>query len=139
MSNILKNHFAKVVHGKVEFSDVDGWKADVKRHEGKAVFVTVERLFRQRSVLQNKYYWSVIVPYIMDWTGFDKDEAHIALKMKFLSIEKNGILSAKSTADLSTVEFSDYNERIKVWAAEQGVYIPDPNEVTTKGEVYIER
>jgi hypothetical protein len=139
MSKILKNHFAKVVNGKVEFSDVDGWKADVKRHEGKAVFVTVERIFRQRSIPQNSYYFGIVIPCLMEWSGYDKDEMHEALKEKFLRIEKvEGLPSTRSTADLTTIEFMDYIDEIVRWAATQGVDIPEPNEVTVKDNFYTE-
>jgi hypothetical protein len=76
----------------------------------------------------------------MEWSGYDKDEMHQALKEKFLRIEKvEGLPSTRSTADLTTLEFMDYIDEIVRWAATQGVDIPEPSEVTTRGDVYIER
>lgn len=55
---------------------------------------------------------------------------HEALKFKFLRVEKEGIESARSTTDLTTTEFEEYMNQIRIWAlTELDVKIPLPNEV----------
>ena len=54
------------------------------------------------------------------------------MKATFLRVMRGDDLPAttKSTADLSTKEFSDYVDSVKRWASEKlGCYIPDAGEV----------
>jgi len=95
-----------------------------------------------RSLQQNAYYWEVVCDMVMEGlrdAGYDEvqtpDDAHEVMKAKFLKryivnhqtgemIEKDG-----STASLTTIEFSEYIDRVLQWAAEYlGIVIPLPNE-----------
>ena len=54
---------------------------------------------------------------------------HDAIKVKFMPVERVGLIAGKSTAHLTTIEFVDLIERVQRWAAQDlGCYIPDPNE-----------
>lgn len=94
-----------------------------------------------RSLPQNAYYHAIMVPMVKEGlrgAGYDEvktnNDAHEVLKVLFLKREivnkETGQLITTipgSSADLSTVEFKDYMERIAQWAAEfLGVYIPPP-------------
>jgi hypothetical protein len=97
---------------------------------------------RKRSVQQNSYYWSVVVPMVRKGlyeAGFDvirtNDDAHTVLKQVIL---KKDIVSKHTgevftvggtTKDLSVPEFHEYLETVCRWAADYlGIYIPSPNE-----------
>lgn len=99
----------------------------------KRVEVIIRKERSERSLNQNSYYWGVVVQLIADHTGYEPEEAHEALKVKFLSdpkADKHGLLRIRSTTKLSTVEFNDYLNRVVRWAAQElGVYIPDPSHV----------
>ena len=71
------------------------------------------------------------MPSIAEYTGFTNDEAHEALKAKFLTMPGKGSLNRiKSTTGLSTLDFEAYCEAIRRWAAvEYQISIPEPNEV----------
>lgn len=98
--------------------------------------------FKKRTLPQNAYYWSVVVPMVKDGlrdAGYSEvktnEDAHEILKHLFLKKkmvnEKNGdeIIIAGSTADLKTVEFNTFLEEIWQWAAEYlGITVPAPNE-----------
>lgn len=67
-------------------------------------------------------------------TGNDPEDIHEALKMKFLKaypvkLGNDTMPVMPSTIKLNTTEFNNYIEKIRVWAAEQNILIPDPNEV----------
>lgn len=106
---------------------------------GKDVKITVER-GRKRSLNQNSYYFGVVVPAVQDMlieygNDVDTEETHSFLKEhvgKLVSAvtDKRGRRMAivKSSTALSSKEWEEYMERIKRWAAQEGVYIPDPNE-----------
>ncbi len=60
---------------------------------------------KQRSVEENKYYWSQVVGRIAAWNmGNDSDSAHDWIKLTF------GI---KSTATLTTIEFEDLMQNVR--------------------------
>jgi len=88
---------------------------------------------KNRSCQQNRAYFGIVVKMIADHLGYDKEDMHKALAEKFLGVEEveiNGTLYyvGKSTKNLSTVEFNEYTDRIRRWAAEQGFSIHEPNE-----------
>lgn len=94
------------------------------------VQVLVEPKRKSRSLAENNYYWGVVIPIISEWSGFTPEETHLALKEHFLSEfdRAHGLMRMKSTADLSTVDFEKYMSNIRMWAADQGQFIPLPNE-----------
>ena len=97
--------------------------------------VTIERYSPKRSSNLNSYYWAVPVKLISQATGYEPDEVHEILAMKFLpprTLEIGGEVHVvrTKTSKLATVDFQQYIEEIKRWAAQEldGLYIPDPNE-----------
>lgn len=118
--------------GKFIPDDPATFRADFEARAGRRVTVAVAQERKDRTHRQNAYYWAVCVRLIGEWMGEDDAQAvHDALRHKFLSIRytRAGLDVFKSTAALSTVEFSQYVEQVKQWAAEQGVIIPDANQI----------
>lgn len=105
-----------------------------------ALEVIVKRLRANRSVLQNRYYFGVIIAAIAEYTGYTPDETHDVLKAMFIPKKMaicdgngevvNEIVLGGSTRKMNTKEFSDYCDTIKRWAAEElHIAIPDADEV----------
>lgn len=101
------------------------------------VLIRIERLSATRSQQQNRWYWGVIVQLLADHTGYTPDEMHELLKAKFIPkrfavANGNGeiqdeLVIGGSSAKLNTVEFGEFCEAIRQWAAgDLGVVIPDP-------------
>ena len=89
---------------------------------------------RNRSTVQNSYYWFLLTMLELD-TGNDKDDLHEYFKQKYLmnyitSLSFiSGVQYHKSTTKLSTIEMEDYLEKIRVFASrELGCFLPKPNE-----------
>jgi hypothetical protein len=127
-------HPATIVNREVKFLDRAKWLADIASHEGEIVTVSIEKKRENRSMNLNSYYWGVVVRLLSDYTGFDKDEMHEALKYKFLYAKKkvgdDWVEYTKSTTKLTNTEMVEFIESVKRWAAEAfNVYIPDPNEL----------
>ncbi|MFA5168759.1 MAG: hypothetical protein WC530_09550 [Candidatus Omnitrophota bacterium] len=99
--------------------------------EGENVVVTIKRRYKNRTLNQNAYYWGVVLPPIAEHTGHTAEECHEAYKRMFLPprIVEFGKMSFKmpgSSADLSTVEMTEFIEKIRAHAAvEFGMNIPD--------------
>lgn len=120
---------------------------DVVRHNlqsfGKSlrVRVTYETYYRKRSVEQNNVlHW--YIQEIADETGMDAADVKSQMAKKFLvteSKDKHGQLVAdpetgevmtrvKSTTELTTVEFNEYTEKIRMWAGEfLKIDLPEPD------------
>ena len=66
---------------------------------------------------------------IADETGMTKDQAHDALRQKFLTVPGDGPLKViRSTTELTTVEMMEYTNQCVLFAAEfLGVIVPPPD------------
>jgi len=119
-----------VAQGKVRLDYPKQFAAYATRFEGDEIEIEIRKRRSRRSTDQNSYWWSVIVPAIAEYTGYTRDEAHEALKAKFLGTEdmSHGLLRIGSTAKLNTQEFADLVDKVILWAAEElGVVIPLPD------------
>lgn len=130
-----------VIRGRLEGGEVRVSRsamAEALRGRGdQEIEVHVYALKAARSKRQNALYWGVYVPALVEYTGFDGAEVHEILKARFLSrsveiIAPDGAVIeaciAPSTTRLTTVQFGEFLERVRAFAAELGVYIPDPGE-----------
>lgn len=135
-----KRHAGRISDkGELVLSDPAGWRADVSRHKGRDVFVTVVRQQHQRSPNQNKYYWGVVVEEIANYIGESREETHELLKQAHLPERPIELLDGKhltmppTTKTLNVEEFAAYVERCKRWAAEfLGLVIPDAGQVQVR-------
>lgn len=118
----------KIENGKLILDSREGMEKYVAGLKGE-VLVIIKKAKKIRSNKQNKYYWGVIIKTLGEFTGYEPEEMHNALKWKFLKIENNNLPSVRSTAKLSTLEFMTYIEQIIRFAAELGVVISDPESV----------
>jgi len=106
----------------------------LQKIKGKRALVTVEPERKRRSLPQNAYMWGVVYPCIAEWSGHDVDEIHEAMKALHLPARETALPTGEvlnvpgSTARLDSAEFTDYLGRVKRWASEQGLYIPEPDE-----------
>lgn len=101
------------------------------------VTVLIEKRHATRSAAANSYYWAGVVGAISEHTGYTPDEVHEILKAKFLPkrvalADGNGVVVDElviggTTTRLNKLEFGEYIERIRQWAAESlDLVIHDP-------------
>ena len=97
-------------------------------------------LTKGRSNPQNKSYWKLCVEPLAEFLseqGYTKDDVHELLKaecnyeVKFLK-DKDGRITEKkipqTTTKMTTAQFMDFMERIRVYASGLGKYLYEPNE-----------
>jgi hypothetical protein len=102
--------------------------------------VLLEPCDPRRSNQQNRWYYGCILPLAvpalqdMGWEKIQtEDDAHRYFASEFLAVSHHNIVTGetrrwvRSTADLSTEEFSRYCERCRDRLAEAGVIVPDPD------------
>lgn len=89
----------------------------------------------KRSDAQNRYLWGVVYKIICDYNGDTDEDIHEYCLEKFaprrfMELGSDRIKVVKRSSKMDKLEFSDYVESIKQWAAETfSLYIPDPNEI----------
>ncbi|CAK0768541.1 conserved hypothetical protein [Gammaproteobacteria bacterium] len=123
-------HHGHVEKGRFVPDNAQKWAVVYCGHEGKRVEVTVERERKAGSKKQQGYYFGVIIPILCEF-GYEKDEAHWALKYEHLRIPRaDGFPeTVKKYRDLSTVEREAYHENCRRTLTRMGAYCPLPNEV----------
>ncbi len=120
----------RVEGGRISLADPVAWRTLLQRMEGREIDLRLTLRRKVRSLSQNAYYWGCVIPLFAEYCGYDHDEMHEALKMRFLMANPDCRLpTLRSTADLTTAEFTEYIEKARRLAAEFGVNIPDPGAV----------
>jgi hypothetical protein len=124
---------AEVVNGKLQINNQMLWDKMLYNLSG-TVQVTIDKRRRARSMPQNKYYWGVVIKVLLDFMGDVEPGADEELRnylcSQFLIDRSRKIPRVLSTSSLSTKEFEDYLEKIRVWSAKElQVFIPLPGEI----------
>lgn len=128
---------ARLTAGKVRIRNDGLYRETMASWPDGELVITIEPRHATRSNQQNRWYWGVIVEQISEKTGFDPDETHEVLKARFLPkklalCDGNGEIQGEyviggSTTKLDKVQFGEYCEAIRRWAAESlELQIPDP-------------
>ena len=96
--------------------------------------VTVARYAKRRSDQQNRYLWGVAYKTLQYSTGQPAEDWHTYFLGEHFGWEtielfgKKKIRPLQRSSKLTTMEFMDFVAFIQQRAAENGLYIPDPNE-----------
>lgn len=128
----------RVKQGRLEIRRRQEMRNTIAKWKDGDVLITITPRRAARSMNQNAWYWGVIVEHLSEHTGHTPDELHELLKAMFLPKrlavqDQNGEIQGEyviggSTTKLNTLEFGEYCEAIRQWAAETlGVVIPDPD------------
>lgn len=98
----------------------------------KAWEVTIQLFHRKRSDQQNRYLWGVAYATLAKCTGQPAEDWHEYMLGEHFGWEEASFFGRKKirprgrSSKLSTVEFAEYVAFIQQRAAENGVWIPDP-------------
>jgi hypothetical protein len=128
-----------VRNGKVAIRDKRAYDLGVEKFlDGQDVVVTIAPVEKVRSLRQNAYWWSVVIPLFAEHCGYTHEETHETLKAALLPqhhllADRNGeilreVVTPGSTAVLTTQQFNELIERAQQLGAELGIVIPDPNQ-----------
>lgn len=113
----------------------------VSRAADKGMVLCLKYATKRRTTPQNAYYFGVVVRDItkaFQEAGNDMDEqdVHEYLKDEVGKLTRYAVLPGSgeivtikgSTRRLTTIEFEQYLEKVRAWAAAQGIVISLPNE-----------
>lgn len=121
--------------GQLKILDLSRWRGYLARLKGREVSVRVDLERAGRSLKANAYLWGVCYAILAEWSGHEREEIHEAMKGRFLRgrrvVLPNGEVMevAGSTKDLDSAGFAEFVQKVKRFAAENGCYIPEPDEV----------
>lgn len=133
----------RIDKGKLEIIDRNQWQFQFGEKTGEFQMV-VKPHFKQRSLPQNSYYWGVCIPLIADEIGeLDLNYVHALLKGMFLAkhktIKGKDYTAVGKTSKMSTAQFSEYIEKVRMWASQElGLNIPDPDSTHNERAVLYE-
>ena len=130
----------RIENGTLKFKQRSTVLSDIAQMRDGEYVMTIERKRRKRSLMQNAYYWGVVVPLVKEGlldVGYrmTTEAVHEYLKGQFsiteIVNERTGevLKSIGSTSEMTTSKMMDYFAEITQWAAEYlNVQIPQPNE-----------
>ena len=130
----------RIENGTLKFKQRSTVLSDIAQMRDGEYVMTIERKQRKRSLMQNAYYWGVVVPLVKEGlldVGYrmTTEAVHEYLKGQFsiteIVNERTGevLKSIGSTSEMTTSKMMDYFAEITQWAAEYlNVQIPQPNE-----------
>lgn len=120
----------QIKDGRMEGFNREFFRSHISKCKPGRYVMTIEKDHPTRSGQENRYYWGLILKTIGDELGYTPEECHAIFGEMFLSYEKNGRQFVRTTTKLKTVEFEEYLEKIRRFAAmDLHINLPLPNEV----------
>jgi hypothetical protein len=116
-----------IQNGKICLERREDFAALIARLDGSDVDLRLSKHRRVRSLSQNAYYWSVVIPLLAEHIGYETEEMHDALKWRFLQKHDGPLVTVRRSTDLDTAEFTEFIEQCRRLGAEMGVVIPGPS------------
>lgn len=119
-------------HGRLELDAPVDLQRYLSTLAGQPVDVTVRKHRSQRSSKANRYYFGVVVTLLADYCGYDRQDMHEVLAMRFLRVEDcphTGAPRRRRTPQTNTKEFADYVDACVRFAADLGIVVPEPGHV----------
>ena len=105
---------AKIQEGKISWHDTKGLEKYLHETDGE-VYIDIKPS-RVRNTAQNNYYWAILKEFGKQ-IGYHAEEMHEVCKNHF---------KVSTTKEFTKEEFSEYVDRVIIWAAEQGYPVKDP-------------
>ena len=105
---------AKIKDGEIGWHDTEGVAEFLRLFEGEAyIDINPSNI---RNTAQNNYYWSILREFARQ-IGYQPEELHYWCKHHF---------KIETTSEFTKEEFSEFIDRVILWAAEQGYPVEDP-------------
>jgi len=91
--------------------------------------LSIKKKTKQRTISQNKLLW-LWLNCIAQELGYTAQDMHDYFCTKYLSKEVYGAIIVVGTKDLTTLQFKQFLDNIKIFAAtELGITLPDPEDL----------
>ena len=131
---MLRVH-AHVRPDKLEIIEEQDFKKFLRNRVWEIITLDIEQVRSIRSLQENRYYFWVVIKILSEYFGYTPEEMHEVLKTAFLTKKlrmkhdkRRKLTMIRSTTTLTTLEFEEYLEKVRLFARGFNVYIPLPNE-----------
>lgn len=118
------------------------WAIAMREFEGRPVVLEIDVRRQQRTVKQNKRYWTVLVPLAIHRLSlgrplpFNKDEVHRLLVTAFGGSEETPLgLVPVRTRTMTVDQFLHLTQQTELWLREQGYSIPEGPDMTVAAAI----
>jgi hypothetical protein len=92
--------------------------------------IKIKKRSKGRSLQENRYYWSVVLAYIADYTGHNPNQVHEYYKHELIPLVKFTDDYRLTTSDLTHDQIWDFIDKIRLDAKDKfNISIPDPDGV----------
>jgi len=106
---------AKIDNGKIVWHDERAVAEHLHLIDSSECYIDIKPS-KVRNTAQNNYYWAILREF-GDQVGYHAEEMHDVCKSHF---------KLKTTSEFTVEEFSEYIDRVIMYAAEQGYPVRDP-------------
>jgi len=106
---------ALIKDGRIRWHDTKGLAEHLNLIDSEEVYIDI-KASKVRNTAQNNYYWAILREFGKQ-CGYPPDEMHNVCK---------GHFKIDSTTEFTIEEFSEYIDRVIIFAAEQGFPVKDP-------------
>lgn len=121
-----------IQNGKIAWKNDQYMEVNLPKYEGLKGILTIAVRQSVRSIRQNALYWEWVT-IIGDTFGNAKEEMHTILKglvghKKEVKVGKKLYMIPRSTSSYSKGEMVEYMFNVKVWASQEGITLPSPED-----------
>ena len=125
--------YGKVQDGRLSLHAKEMLAKQLKQFPASEVQIVIKKRRNRRTDRQNSYYWGGVLTPISEHTGHTPEEMHEIFKQMFLTekvvmYKDHEVKIYKSSANLGSIRFMDYIDRIIAEAATMGIRILSPDE-----------
>ena len=106
---------ALIKDGRIRWNDTKGLAEHLNLIDSEEVYIDF-KASKVRNTAQNNYYWAILREFGKQ-CGYHPEEMHDVCKSHF---------KLKTTSEFTVEEFSEYIDRVIMYAAEQGFPVKDP-------------
>ena len=106
---------AKIIKNEINWHDVEGLAEYLNLIDSEEVYIDI-KASKIRNTAQNNYYWAILREFGKQ-CGYHPEEMHDVCKSHFKLL---------TTSEFTVEEFSEYIDRVIMYAAEQGFPVKDP-------------
>ena len=106
---------ALIKDGKINWHNEEGLAEDLSLIDNEEVYIDI-KASKVRNTAQNNYYWAILLEFGKQ-CGYHPEEMHDVCKSHFKLL---------TTSEFTVEEFSEYIDRVIMYAAELGFPVKDP-------------
>ncbi len=139
---------AQITNGVLPVQVARDFTRAMRELNGRIAHIVIEPAKKTRSIPQNRFYFGEVITIVQDWLrgigiNFDKTETHEFIVRHIWKhtevVHINGIPYERrlSSTKLTTKEWEDCIEQVRIYGADKGFEIPFPKEAQRGNQTHL--